>query len=114
MVRSLSRPPAVGFPGNSEAAISTAPRWAAPDMSFVSSIAQAGADTVVSFTSGAEMRLLGVSAGSITANDFFFYQDGSLLAETLTGGSFRDVLWGEGGNDRLVSGGHDARAPRLS
>ena len=26
------------------------------------------------------------------------------LAETLTGGSFRDVLWGEGGNDRLVSG----------
>ena len=76
----------------------------APDMSFVSSIAQAAADTVVSFTSGAEMRLLGVSAGSITANDFFFYQDGSLLAETLTGGSFRDVLWGEGGNDRLVSG----------
>src|SRR4029079_19370688 len=76
----------------------------APNMSFVSSIAQDGANTVVSFTSGAEMRLLGVSAGSVTSNDFFFYQDGSLEGETLVGGSFGAGPWGEGGKAPLAGG----------
>jgi len=73
----------------------------APDMSDVESIEQDGLDTLITFTDAGTMRLVGVDAALIDANDFYFYQDGYGGDETLNGSASNDLLKGEGGQDRL-------------
>ena len=70
---------------------------------------QSGGDTLIylRLDGGGTIRLEGVSADDLDADDFIFYQDvytGTASAETLTGGAGDDTITGLGGDDTLTGG----------
>ncbi len=73
----------------------------APDMSDVQSIEPDGADTLITFVDAGTMRLIGVDAAGVDADDFYFFSDGYATDDTLDGSAGNDLLKGQGGQDRL-------------
>ncbi len=73
----------------------------APDMADVQSIEQVGGDTLITFVDAGTMRLVGVDAAGIDADDFYFFSDGYATNDTLQGSASNDLLRGAGGHDRL-------------
>ena len=73
-----------------------------PDMTAVQSIAQDGADTLVTLVDAGSLRLVGIDAALVTAEDFAFYEAGDVTDDTVGGGSLNDVLDGLAGDDLLL------------
>lgn len=74
------------------------------------SIVQDGADTIVTVAAGVSFRLVGVTAGSVTAASFSGITGPNVITgtsanNTLTGTAVVDHIFGQAGNDTIRGGG---------